>query len=120
MKQNQLKAGALLSYGQTFLSILVGVVYTPVMIRLLGQSEYGLYNTVSSTIAMLSTGSVGAGYIIYCLAGKDAAEVCSSLFGSAILALDNADLSLSVILACSVLLVFVLQHLAFLLQTKPN
>ena len=61
-----------------------------------------------AAIAMLSTGSVGAGYIIYCLAGKDAAEVCSSLFGSAILALDNADLSLSVILACSVLLVFVL------------
>lgn len=67
MKQNQLKAGALLSYGQTFLSILVGVVYTPVMIRLLGQSEYGLYNTVSSTIAMLSILSLGfnSSYIRY-------------------------------------------------------
>ena len=61
-----------------------------------------------AAIAMLSTGAVGAGYIIYCLAGKDAAEVCSSLFGSAILALDSGDVTISVILAAAVLLVFVL------------
>ncbi len=60
-----------------------------------------------AAIAMLSTGSVGAGYIIYCLAGKDAAQVCSSLFGSAILALDNSDLTISVVLAMVVLFVFV-------------
>ncbi len=60
-----------------------------------------------AAIAMLSTGSVGAGYIIYCLAGKDAAQVCSSLFGSAILALDNGDLTVSVVLAIVVLFVFV-------------
>lgn len=67
MKINQLKVGSLLSYGQTFLSILIGIVYTPVMIRLLGQSEYGLYNTVSSTIAMLSILSLGfnSSYIRY-------------------------------------------------------
>ena len=67
MKINQLKGGSLLSYGQTFLSILIGVVYTPVMLRLLGQSEYGLYNTVSSTISMLSILSLGfnSSYIRY-------------------------------------------------------
>jgi len=67
MKLNQLKVGSLLSYGQTFLSILIGIVYTPVMIRLLGQSEYGLYNTVSSTIAMLTVLSLGfnSSYIRY-------------------------------------------------------
>lgn len=67
MKINQLKLGSLLSYGQTFLSILIGVLYTPVMIRLLGQSEYGLYNTVSSTIAMLTVLSLGfnSSYIRY-------------------------------------------------------
>ena len=67
MKINQLKVGSLLSYGQTFLSIIIGVVYTPIMIRLLGQSEYGLYNTVSSTIAMLSVLSLGfnSSYIRY-------------------------------------------------------
>lgn len=61
-----------------------------------------------AVIAMLSTGTVAAGYIIYCLAGKDAAEVCSSLFGSAILALDKSDVTLSVILAVGVLLIFIL------------
>ena len=67
MKLNQLKVGSLLSYGQNFLGILIGILYTPVMIRLLGQSEYGLYNTVSSTIAMLSILSLGfnSSYIRY-------------------------------------------------------
>ena len=50
----QLKAGAIISYIQMGLSVLVGLLFTPVMIRLLGQSEYGLYNTVTSTISMLS------------------------------------------------------------------
>lgn len=47
------------------LGVVVGLAYTPVMIHLLGQSEYGLYNTVSSTISMLSVLSLGfnASYI---------------------------------------------------------
>ena len=67
MKINQLKAGALLSYLQLAITVLVGLLYTPIMIRLLGQSEYGLYNTVSSTIAMLGILSLGlnSGYIRY-------------------------------------------------------
>lgn len=36
---NQKKAGVLLSYGQTILSTLISLTYTPVMLRLLGQSE---------------------------------------------------------------------------------
>ena len=56
MKQNvnQLKAGAVISYLQIAIHIIIGLIYTPMMIRLLGQSEYGLYNTVASTISMLS------------------------------------------------------------------
>lgn len=67
MSTNQLKLGSLLSYGQMVLSVLIGLLYTPVMIRLLGQSEYGLYNTVSSTIAMLTVLSLGfnSSYIRY-------------------------------------------------------
>jgi len=61
-----------------------------------------------AAIAMLSTGAVAAGYIIYCLAGIGAGDVCSSLFGSAILALDGGDVTLSVVLAVGVILVFVL------------
>ena len=65
MKINQLKLGTILSYLQTILATVIGIAYTPVMIRLLGQSEYGLYNTVSSTVAMLSLLNLGfnSGYV---------------------------------------------------------
>ncbi len=67
MKTNQLKAGAIISYAQMGLAVFVGLVYTPMMIRILGQSEYGLYNTVVSTISMLSILSLGfnSSYIRY-------------------------------------------------------
>lgn len=65
--KNQLKAGTILSYISIFTSIIVGVLFTPFMIKALGKSEYGLYNTVSSTISMLSLLSLGfgSGYIKY-------------------------------------------------------
>ena len=49
------------------LNVIIELLYTPVMIRLLGQSEYGLYQTVASTISMLSILSLGfgSGYIRY-------------------------------------------------------
>lgn len=64
---NQLKAGSLLSYLQMGASVVINLLYTPVMLRLLGQSEYGLYNTVSSIISMLSLLSLGfnSSYIRY-------------------------------------------------------
>lgn len=66
-ESKQLRIGAILSYSQMFLGIIIGLAYTPVMIRLLGQSEYGLYNTVSSVISMLSILSLGfnSSYIRY-------------------------------------------------------
>lgn len=49
MKINQLKAGAILSYISLFIGNIVSVLYTPLMIRLLGQSEYGTLNLALST-----------------------------------------------------------------------
>lgn len=65
--KSQLKMGALLSYLQMALGVVIGLAYTPVMIRLLGESEYGLYNTVSSAISFLSILELGftGGYILY-------------------------------------------------------
>lgn len=67
MKNNQLKTGVLLSYTQMFAKVIIGLLYTPIMIKYLGQSEYGLYNTVSSTISMLALLNLGfnSGYIRY-------------------------------------------------------
>lgn len=56
---NQRKLGAILSYIAQFIQILSGLIYTPIMLRLLGQSEYGLYQLVYSVISYLSLLSLG-------------------------------------------------------------
>lgn len=61
MGNSQIRSGVVLSYCQQFLSIAVGLLYTPVMIRLLGQSEYGLYATVASAVSMLGFLQLGLG-----------------------------------------------------------
>ncbi len=64
MKVNQLKAGALLSYASIFITILVGLVYTPIMIRLLGQAEFGLYSLIGAIVGYLSILDLGLGNAI--------------------------------------------------------
>lgn len=61
MKVNQLKAGAALSYVSMGLQYVIALVYTPIMLRLLGQSEYGLYNLVASVVAYLGLLNFGFG-----------------------------------------------------------
>lgn len=64
---NQRKLGSIISYVQMVLTMVVSIIYTPYMIQKLGQNEYGLYNTVASTISMLSILNLGfsSGYIRY-------------------------------------------------------
>ena len=59
--------GVLLTYVSEVIKILTTLVYTPLMLRLLGDSEFGLYQTVSSTVAYLSLLSLGFGsaYVRY-------------------------------------------------------
>lgn len=61
----ELKFGALLSYIRMSIGVIVGLLFTPLMLKFLGKSEYGLYNVVSSTISMLSLLNLGlnSGYI---------------------------------------------------------
>lgn len=58
-KHSQLKAGVLLSYLTLALNILIHLVYTPVMIHLLGPSEHGLYTLVAGVVSNLSLLSLG-------------------------------------------------------------
>ena len=58
-RTNQLKWGVMLSYMQMAMGIIIQLVYTPLLIRYLGQSEYGLYNVVSSTIQILAILNLG-------------------------------------------------------------
>lgn len=61
---NQLRAGAILSYINLALSSLVPFFYTPVMLRMLGEAEYGLYSLSSSVISYLSLLTFGFGSTI--------------------------------------------------------
>lgn len=61
MKVNQLKAGAALSYISMGLGYLVSIIYTPIMLRLLGQNDYGLYNLVASVVSYLGVLNFGFG-----------------------------------------------------------
>lgn len=61
MKVNQLKAGVVLSYLYVFMQTVILMFYTPVMLRLLGKSEYGLYSLVYSVVSYLSVLNFGFG-----------------------------------------------------------
>lgn len=61
MNSNQLKPGVVLSYITMGVKILISLTFTPVMLRLLGQSEFGLYNLVASVVSNLSLLSLGLG-----------------------------------------------------------
>ena len=55
----ELKAGAVLNYAVILLNNLLGLLYMPYMLRMLGQSEYGLYSLVASVIAYLTVLDLG-------------------------------------------------------------
>ncbi|MEQ2525828.1 polysaccharide biosynthesis protein [Robertmurraya yapensis] len=83
--RNQLKAGAVLSYVSLFLNSVISIIYTPIMLNLLGQSEYGLYSLAASTAGYVGILNFGLGnavirYIAKCRALNDE-DGCSRLYG---------------------------------------
>lgn len=71
---NQLKAGATLNYTVIVLNILVGLLYTPFLLRMLGQSDYGIYSLVASVISYLTVLDLGFGNAITRYTAKFRAE----------------------------------------------
>ena len=67
LQVNQIKAGAILSYLSMGLSTVISLVYTPIMIQRLGDSEFGVYQTVLPIISYLNmlTFGLGSAYIRY-------------------------------------------------------
>lgn len=51
---NQKKIGILLSYGNIIITIITNLIYTPIMLKILGQSEYGIYTLSSSLVGYFS------------------------------------------------------------------
>jgi len=87
LKVNQLKAGALLSYASIFITTIVNLLYIPIMLRLLGQSEYGLYSLIGSIVGYLSIMDLGLGSAVVryiarnrALGDKDAESKLNGIF----------------------------------------
>lgn len=85
--KSELKTGIILNYINVFAGMLIPVFYTPVMIRLLGQEEYGLYKLAGGVTSYLSLISLGIGsavsrYLIKARTeeGKEAEEKTLGLF----------------------------------------
>lgn len=106
---DQKKAGVLLSYGQTILSTLISLVYTPVMLRLLGKSEYGTYTLVNGFISNLSLMSFGLGsaYVRYyaryeASEGEDGVAKINGMFMVIFLCIGAASLLVGGVLVANV------------------
>ena len=67
MQVNQVRLGAVLSYVSMGLSTLISLIYTPIMLGRLGETEYGVYGAVGPIISYLLLLSMGLGsaYIRY-------------------------------------------------------
>lgn len=79
-KINELRVGSILTYLNLFISCSIPLLYTPIMLRILGQAEYGLYGLSNSVIGYLSLLNFGMGsavirYITKCRVEKDHCEL---------------------------------------------
>ncbi|MEK3885906.1 oligosaccharide flippase family protein [Bacillus sp. FSL K6-3431] len=83
--KNQLKAGAVLSYAALFINSAISIIYTPIMLSLLGQSEYGLYSLASATSGFIGVLNFGLGNALIRYSAKYKAlndeQGCSKLYG---------------------------------------
>ncbi len=60
-KTNQLKAGVVLSYITLIVGNLISLLYVPLMLRMVGQEEHGLYSIAHSVVNYLTLLSFGFG-----------------------------------------------------------
>lgn len=63
-KVNELKVGSIITYINLIISTIIPLLYTPIMLRILGQEEYGLYSLSNSVISYLSLLNFGFGSAI--------------------------------------------------------
>lgn len=81
--KDEIQIGSLLSYVKMGMGALVLLIYTPIMIRALGTSEYGVYNAVVSVISMFTVLNLGfgSGYVRYFVKNRTNKEYISKLNG---------------------------------------
>lgn len=62
--KSEIKKGAMMSYILIAITSFIALVYTPILIRYMGQSEYGLYSLIYSMIGYLTILDLGFGNAI--------------------------------------------------------
>ncbi|WP_409290488.1 oligosaccharide flippase family protein [Peribacillus sp. SCS-37] len=83
--KSQLKSGAILSYISLMLNSVISIIYTPVMLDLLGQSQYGLFSLASAAVGFVSIINFGLGNAVIRYTAKidkKDEEARSNLFGT--------------------------------------
>lgn len=73
-KNSQLKAGVILSYLNLLIGNIIPFIYTPVMLRILGQAEYGLFGIANSIMGYIGLLNFGIGSAILRYISKYRAE----------------------------------------------
>lgn len=63
--RKQMTAGVMISYMVIIVQFLTGLIYTPIMLRTLGQSQYGIYSLCTSFMGYFTimNGGINAAYI---------------------------------------------------------
>lgn len=69
-ESSQRKSGVILSYISIIINTLIQLIYTPLLIKFLGQAEYGLYSLVASIIGYLTVLDLGFGNAIIVYTAK--------------------------------------------------
>jgi len=85
--RDEKKSGALLSYFYLGLKVVIGIAYTPIMLRYLGQAEFGVYTEAQTVISFLTMLDLGFGQTLIHYNVKyrsennqEAADRCNGLF----------------------------------------
>lgn len=73
-ESSQRKSGAILSYFSIIINMVIQLLYTPLLIKMLGQSEYGLYSLISSIIGYLTVLDMGFGNALIVYTAKYRAQ----------------------------------------------
>lgn len=111
-KRDEKHSGVLLTYITQIVKIATGLIYTPVMLSLVGKSEYGIYQIADSVISYLSLinlGVMGAYARFYTIAQrkskKDVKEV-NGTFLAILLGMSAICIAAGLALASNVQLIF--------------
>ena len=72
--KKEIKFGAVIGYINLVVNVLITLLYTPLMLKLMGQSEYGLYSLVTSIIAYFSVLDMGFGNAMIRFVSKSKAK----------------------------------------------